>query len=463
MGNNRIKKGYIGKRVAILTWAIYIIIVLSLIYSILMLNKKSEKIDTSNPLRIETSNQRDLVKEMFKENNYYMKSDFYNYVVINLNGEVIFSSIDDFVKGEKINIETQIGYDNVFIKNNQGLIRYSTPLVIDGLQEGTIIIDLPQMVLKYGEGNREFVPLWLLLFLIGILIFKVNKFVQIDIINPIREIHSSARAILNGNYNSKIIYDYHGEVGEFCHDFEAMRDEIKHSKEKEEELKRNEKELLACISHDLKTPLSSISGYIEGIRDGIVKDEEGIKRYSNIILKKSKELSKLIDDILEQSKTELNEMKMERREVYFDDYLIETLEDLSIDVANYNMKLIVKGVVPRTLVFIDTIRINQVINNIITNSIKYSKSGENIEVLIDEDISKITINIKDFGSGIGIEDIPFVFNKFYRGEKYRNTNIPGSGLGLSIAKYIVEFHGGTIKCSSSFEEGTIISFTIPKI
>ena len=199
------------------------------------------------------------------------------------------------------------------------------------------------------------------------------------------------------------------------------------------------------------------------LETGIVKDEEGIKRYSNIILKKSKELSKLIDDILEQSKTELNEMKMERREVYFDDYLIETLEDLSIDVANYNMKLIVKGVVPRTLVFIDTIRINQVINNIITNSIKYSKSGENIEVLIDEDISKITINIKDFGSGIGIEDIPFVFNKFYRGEKYRNTNIPGSGLGLSIAKYIVEFHGGTIKCSSSFEEGTIISFTIPKI
>ncbi|MEW8994562.1 ATP-binding protein [Clostridium sp.] len=463
MGNNRVKDNYLGKKISIFTGLICLFVILSVIYSLLILKKDINKEDKSNLLRIETSNQRELIKEMFKENIYYMENDFYDYTVINLIGEVIFSSIDDFNKGEKINLENEIGYDNAFDNRKNGLIRYSTPLVNDDVQEAIIIIDLPQSILKKESKNEKFIPIWILLFFIGILAFMINKFVKVDIIKPIKEIHSSAKAILNGSYRCKVNYDYHGEVGEFCHDFEAMRDEIKNSKEKEEGLKRNEKELLACISHDLKTPLSSISGYVEGIRDGIVKDEDGIKRYSNIILKKSKELAKLIDDILEQSKTELNEMSIEREEIYSDDYLKEVLEDLSIDVATHNMSLTVKGEIPRALIFIDATRINQVINNIIENSIKYSIEGESIEIWVDNDIDKIIVNIKDFGSGISIGDIPFVFNKFYRGEKYRNTNISGSGLGLSISKYIVESHGGNIKCSSSLESGTTISFTIPKM
>ncbi|WP_346920506.1 HAMP domain-containing sensor histidine kinase [Clostridium sp. UBA7339] len=463
MGSNRVKDNYLGKKISIFTGLTYLFVILSVVYSLLILKEDIKKEDKSNLLRIETSNQRELIKEMFKENSYYMENDFYDYTVINLKGEAIFSSIDDFNKGEKINLENEIGYDNAFDNRKNGFIRYSIPLVNNDVQEGIIIIDLPQSILKKESKNEKFIPLWILLFLIGILAFMINRFVKIDIIKPIKELHSSAKTILNGSYKCKVNYDYHGEVGEFCHDFEAMRGEIIDSKEKEEKLKRNEKELLACISHDLKTPLSSISGYVEGIRDGITKDEDGIKRYSNIILKKSKELSKLIDDILEQSKTELNEMSIERKEIYSDDYLKEVLGDLSIDVATHNMKLDVKGQLPRALISIDIIRINQVINNIISNSIKYSKSGEKIEIWVDDEIDKITVNIKDFGSGISIDDIPFVFNKFYRGEKYRNTNISGSGLGLSISKYIVESHGGNIKCSSSLESGTTISFTILKI
>jgi len=458
-----VKDNYLGKKISIFTGLIYLFVILSVVYSLLILKEDIKKEDKSNLLRIETSNQRELIKEMFKENNYYMENDFYNYTVINLKGEAIFSSIDDFNKGEKINLENEIGYDNAFHNRKNALIRYSIPLVNNDVQEGIIIIDLPQSILKKESKNEKFIPLWILLFLIGILAFMINRFVKIDIIKPIKELHSSAKTILNGSYKCKVNYDYHGEIGEFCHDFEAMRDEIIDSKEKEEKFKRNEKELLACISHDLKTPLSSISGYVEGIRDGIVNDEDGIKRYSNIILKKSKELSKLIDDILEQSKTELNEMSIERTEIYSNDYFMEVLGDLSIDVATHNMKLDVKGQLPRALISIDIIRINQVINNIISNSIKYSRSGEKIEIWVDDEIDKITVNIKDFGSGISIDDIPFVFNKFYRGEKYRNTNISGSGLGLSISKYIVESHGGNIKCSSSLESGTTISFTILKI
>ncbi|WP_042273494.1 HAMP domain-containing sensor histidine kinase [[Clostridium] dakarense] len=468
MGNIRVKDNYIGKKISIFTGLICLFIIVSFIYSIIILKDDSKKEGKTNLLRVETSTQREKIKEMYKNNNFYMEESFYDYCVINLRGEVIFSILKDFKKGDKVNLEADIGYDNSFSKRNKSnnsneLVRYSTPLVNNNVQEGTIIIDLPKAVTENGDKYEKFIPLWTLLFLIGILTFMINRFVKVDIINPIKELHKSAKNILRGNYDCKIRYDYHGEVGEFCHDFEDMRDEIIVSKEKEERLKKSEKELLACISHDLKTPLSSILGYVEGIRDGIVHDEEGIKRYSNIIIKKSKELSKLIDDILEQSKAELNEMTIERKEMYSYDYLTETLMDLSIDVANKNMKLNIIGDIPNSLISIDEKRMNQVISNIISNSIKYSELGKIIDVWVDNDINSITVNIKDYGSGISIGDIPFVFNKFYRGEKYRNTNISGSGLGLSISKYIVESHGGVIKCLSSLKEGTTISFTIPKI
>ncbi|MGX4599557.1 ATP-binding protein [Faecalimicrobium sp. JNUCC 81] len=468
MGNIRVKDKYLGKKISILTGLICLFIIVSFIYSIIILKYDGKEEGKTNLLRVETSTQREKIKEMYKNNNFNMEESFYDYCVINLRGEVIFSTLKDFKKGDKVNLETDIGYDNSFSKRNKEsnsneLVRYSTPLVNNNDQEGTIIIDLPRAVLENSDKYEKFIPLWIILFLIGILTFMINKFVKVDIINPIKEIHKSAKNILRGNYDCKIKYDYHGEVGEFCHDFEAMRDEIIVSKEKEERLKRSEKELLACISHDLKTPLSSILGYVEGIRDGIVHDEEGIKRYSNIIIKKSNELSKLIDDILEQSKAELNEMIIERKEIYSYDYLTETFMDLSIDVANKNMKLNVLGDIPNSLISIDEKRMNQVISNIISNSIKYSESGKIIDVWLDDDINSITVNIKDYGGGISIGDIPFVFNKFYRGEKYRNTNISGSGLGLSISKYIVESHGGVIKCYSSLKEGTTISFTIPKI
>lgn len=463
MGKNKVKSDYLGKKITIFTGILCLLIIVSFIYSTIIIKDDINKEDKSNLLRVEISNQRELIKEMYKDNNYYIENNFYDYAVINLKGEVIFSSIKDLNKEDKINLESEIGYDNAFSKRNDGLVRYSTPLMKDDTQEGIIIIDLPQAILVSKNNNQKITLLYILLFLIIILAFIINKFVKVDIIKPIKELHKSAKTILKGNFEFNINYDYHGEIGGFCHDFEAMRDELRLSKEKEEKLRRNEKELLACISHDLKTPLSSISGYVEGIRDGIVKDEEGIKRYSDIILKKSKELSKLIDDILEQSKTELNEMTIERKEIYSDDYLIETLEELSLDVASHNMKLIIKGEIPRALIYIDTIRINQVINNIVTNSIKYSKCGDSIEIWVEDKIDKLIISIKDWGSGISISDVPFVFDKFYRSEKHRNTTIPGSGLGLSISRYIVESHGGEINCTSSLEGGTIITFSLPKI
>lgn len=463
MGDDRINNNYLGTKIRVFTSVIIILSLISCLYMFISLNFGIEENNKSNLIRIEINDQKNTIKNYFEDGNYLMDEGFYNYAVVDLKGDIKYSSITEFNSGRKINIEKDIGYDNAFDNINKDEIRYSTPLVINGTQEGIIIFDLPKSILENKIINVILIPLIIFFLVIIVVSLLITRFVKDDIITPIKQLHVSAKTILKGKYDSRINYDYDGELGSFCHDFEDMRDELRISREREEKLKRDEKELLACISHDLKTPLSSISGYVEGIRDGIVKNEEGIKRYANTILKKSKELSKLIDDILEQSKTELNQMSIELKEIYSDTYFNEILSEVSLDIGAHNMMFDISADIPKALINIDTNRMNQVMNNIVANSIKYSKKGDKIEIWIEDKIDEIIVNVKDQGAGINISDIPFVFDKFYRAEKHRNTNIPGSGLGLSISKYIVEMHGGRISCKSSLGEGTIISFTIPKI
>lgn len=460
MGKNDLKNNYIGKKIIILTVIIFLLILLLFSYFIIISEKNNDN-KANNP-RILTASQLRQIKEMYYKGKYYNKDSFYDFVVLDLSGNVLFSNRNNILKNAKVDIEREIGYDNAFDIENKSLVRYSVPLFVENSQKGIVVFYIPYEKVYMDNSKKCFFLIFMLMVII-FLLFKINRFINIDILKPIKEVNKSTKTILKGNYSYKINYDYHGEIGVLCHDFEYMREELKLSKEREKELSIREKELLACISHDLKTPLSSIVGYVEGIRDGIVKDKQGIEKYTSVILRKSKEISKLIDDILEQSKIELNEMSIVKKEIYLDEYLLEVLEDISLDVDKHNMKLIIKGEIPKVLVLIDPFRIQQVINNIVYNSIKYSNINGIIKVFILNDEKDILINIKDYGRGINSEDIPFIFNKFYRGEIHRDTNIPGSGLGLSISKYIIECHGGNIKCMSSIEKGTVISFTIPKL
>lgn len=467
MGEDRVEKNYLNKRIIILIINIIIPTFLIVTYSIVFFNIYIRDSGKVNKLRVATS----IIKEDIKDIYATGKNDFSDikkkhneqFAVINLNGEVIESTIDDFIKGSTINIESSIGYDNSFQKSNENLVRYSIPLVINKVQKGIIVVDLKKEVLNTKEVLIFVIPIALLVMWILVTVALIYKFIKSDIIKPIKQLHKSAKEILIGNYEESIKYDFDGEVGSFCHDFEEMRDELKYSKEREESLKKSEKELLACISHDLKTPLCSITGYVEGIRDGVVKEKEGIERYSNIVLKKSKELGKLIDDILEQSKTDLNEIKIIKNEIYANKYLKEIFEDLEIELKSKNRNFIYNDELPDSLISIDRSRINQVINNIITNAVKYSNDGGTIKAEVQDYIDKILISIEDNGIGISESDQPYIFEKFYRADKHRNMNIVGSGLGLSIAKHIVEIHGGRIYCLSKLGKGTKISFTIPKL
>ncbi len=388
-----------------------------------------------------------------------------NYILVDLKGTVIWNSGETQYKtGDSFPLRTLSGIRNE--SSDGGIYNYIAPIFINDTQQYTVVLTVPTKDFQSHSHNNIllFIPVIILAILMLCLLIGFIKLLRHSIFEPISELHKATNSILMGDLQKPLTYDYDDEPGELCHDFEMMRSELLSASEQAKKLKENEKLLLACISHDLKTPLSSISGYVEGIKEGLVKDEEGIRRYSNIVMDKVTVLSKLIDDILEHSKTELNEFSIETEETYSKMYFTDIFDDVSNDVIRSGLKFRIEEI-PDYIVNIDLKRIRQVVYNIISNSLKFTQPGGEIYVSFFTNHGyngdELVVSIKDTGKGISASDLPFIFDKFYRGEKARTLNIAGSGLGLSIAKYIIEKHGGNIECDSVLDVGTTIMFSLP--
>ena len=337
---------------------------------------------------------------------------------------------------------------------------YTAPLVVDGTQVGILVIEntpQPQRRIAFLCS----LPVFALCSAVFLLLALHKRFVSVDILRPVNELHDVVGRMVKGDLSVSVSYDYEGEMGGLCHDFEAMRDELRDAAMREQSHKDKERLLFASLSHDLKTPLSSILGYAEGIKYGVVKEQPDIVRYVDIILKKTNALIRSIEDILTHIQTQVREMSIKKEELYSGLLFDKLLSDAANDAASKGLTLDIIGGIPNVLVAADPMRIEQVVQNIIGNALKYTQRGGRITVSAWKKSSELHFAIEDTGCGIKPEDVPFVFEPFFRGEKSRDPNISGSGLGLSIAKYIVEQHAGNITCESNFGEGTMLEFSIP--
>ena len=239
-----------------------------------------------------------------------------------------------------------------------------------------------------------------------------------------------------------------------------MRDELKAGKEFERKWRNKEQTLYASLSHDLNTPLAVLRGYIEEIRYSVVTDPAEIEHVLDMSLRKIEILNKLVSDILEHSKAELNQLSVQRTEVYAGDFFGGILSEYADELLAQGIEL--KYNLPENiLICLDTNRINQVMQNLISNAVKYG--GKNVTIEIDFCVKddRFIVSVKDDGAGIAASDLPHIFELFYRGDKSRTQDIPGSGLGLHICRYIIHCHGGEIECDSILGKGTQIQFYIP--
>lgn len=443
-------KRIILRKVIITSSIIILCTIASLIYSIVEINKPDNLI-TTNKVRILLNDP------IYKaENGDFSKLNKYTYSIYDLKGTVIESNDISNPKGSKKDIKT---FSSICTSTDSKYVTYTSPYIKNDKQSGTIIVKVNTSHID-SSSYAVYIPLIILSAIIILLIISLIKIIKNDILHPIDELHECANSISKGNFEKQVYYDYDGEVGTLCHDFEALRLNLSYSINNEKELKEKEKLLLAYISHDLRTPIAAISGYVEGINSGIVNDKESIKEYTNIVLKKTKILNKLIDDILTQSKAQLNEFSINKSECYSYDFFNDVISEIKKDVESNNIKF-THNEIPNVLINIDKIRIKQVMQNLISNAIKFTKKDGAIEIIFTLADNNILISVKDNGMGIAAQDLPMIFHEFFRGEKARTQNVPGSGLGLSISKYIVEKHGGLIECDSILNYGSTFTFSIP--
>jgi signal transduction histidine kinase len=224
------------------------------------------------------------------------------------------------------------------------------------------------------------------------------------------------------------------------------------------------KELISNISHDLKTPLTAIKGYSEGLMDGVADTKEKQEKYLKTIYMKANDMSVLVDELAYYAQIDCDTMPYSFTGLNLAEYFEDCVEDLHLELEVRNIKVNYENLVASDVkVVADAEQLKRVIHNIIGNSVKYLDKPEGIiQIRIKDKDEYVQVDIEDNGSGISDKELPFIFDRFYRADTSRSTKTGGSGLGLAIAKKVIEDHFGEIWASSKKGEGTTISFTLKK-
>ncbi|MEE0933488.1 MAG: HAMP domain-containing sensor histidine kinase [Clostridium sp.] len=302
-------------------------------------------------------------------------------------------------------------------------------------------------------SNNYYVVYGLIIFLF--LMISLLGYIYYAIIKPFERMEEYAGEVAKGNLDLKLNYERNNLFGEFTWAFDRMRREIIKARTCEKEAIENNKTVIATLSHDIKTPIASIRAYTEGLQANLASNPLKRQKYINIIIKKCDEVTALTNDIFLHSLADLGKLKMNLVEVSIKPIIIEYLNGLLCDKDN----VFINDDIPDANLLIDTKRFEQVLENIINNSLKYAKDSK-IEIKVEKSLKDYIIIIRDYGKGISDEDIPFIFEKFYRGKNVGKEQ--GAGLGLYIVKYIMEQFNGNVYINS-FKDGLEVRLIIPLI
>lgn len=245
----------------------------------------------------------------------------------------------------------------------------------------------------------------------------------------------------------------------------------KRLKEIEDQLAREQeesgtmlREMLGNITHDLKTPLTAIRGYSQGILDGVAATPERMNKYVTTIRNKADDMAGLVDELSLFARIYKNDIEYRRSEVEVNDFISRCMGNLALDLETRHIDFLYRNDVEKgTLLYIDEEKVKRVFYNIVGNAYKYiDKDAGMIYIHVEGEEHVIWIHIQDNGTGIEESELPFIFDRFYRTDSSRNSKTGGTGLGLAIAKKVIEDHGGEIYAESEKGKGTKISFSLPK-
>ncbi|WP_297422325.1 ATP-binding protein [Clostridium sp.] len=393
------------------------------------------------------------------------------HLIITYDGEIISSNITDADK-EAISI---IGDDILFQSNSLVLEMNTTSLVKNSFKKDDKIVNIIAINSSYKPIRFDFkseiasfmISYIAIVFVISLIIVTITNAalssrIYRKLIRPLELLSYGAEQIKNGNLDFEMNYDSDDEFKQVCSDFNEMRMRLKDSVEMQLKYEENRKQLVVGISHDLRTPLTAIKGYVEGLRDGIANTPERQKKYLDTIYTKACDMDILVDSLFLFSKLDTGQFPFKFSIISIKEYIRSFYECTKKEFYGKEVGVLLEcNCSDFSMVKLDQKEMNRVLLNIMDNSVKYKGDKKvNININLHEKDDFIILKLRDNGTGVPNEDISKLFTSFYRGDVARTKPNEGSGLGLAIAKHIVEAHNGEI--SAYNDNGLTIKIILPK-
>lgn len=393
----------------------------------------------------------------------------YSFIAVRKGEDFIFAGNEGMLKDIQKYLQKFGEYSTdvdggMYVGGKQPFLVKSQDFYFTDGSEGTVFVitDLNMLVpqIKALVTQTMISFLFILIFTAFILMLWIYR----GILRPLNILRIGMSQIKNGDLEYSVQSDTEDEIGQLCEDFEEMRIRLKELIDNRIRYEEDIKELISNISHDLKTPLTAIQGYAEGLIDGVAGSPEKQEKYIQTILSKANDMATLVDELGFYTKIDCNSIPYTFKEISIREYFDDCIEEIGLDLEVKNIEIqYYNELPPDTRVIADAEQLKRVVNNIVGNAAKYMDKPKGILQIRVHDVGAyIQIEIEDNGIGIPKSDIPYVFDRFYRADASRNSKKGGSGLGLSISRKIIEDHSGAIWAVSEQGVGTTILFKLRK-
>lgn len=370
------------------------------------------------------------------------------------------NQVERAIKGEEV-------YNKGIIKYvNEPVLSVALPIYAEDKIEGAIFVCNPLSDII----NSIMQTFKIVIFAGGIAIFIsvfVSYFISMSIVKPIKKITDISLEISKGNFFNKVpVYSY-DEIGKLAEAFNHMMvtldktmSDLEDEKNKMSKLEKLQRQFVANASHELRTPLTSVRGYVEAILDGVIKDKEEERRHLSIILKETLRMHRLVNSLLDLSRIESGQIKIDKKELNISEVINRTVIKLKPIIEDQELQLVIDIPENLPMAFGDNDLIEQVIINYITNAVRFTPADGSITVKAEQNKDEVYVHIIDTGIGISPENLTKVWGRFYKIDETRQLSKEGAGLGLSLVKEIIELLGGRTWVESELGKGSIFSFSL---
>ncbi len=418
--------------------------------------------------RMEYSQSLENRNMIYSEMDNYLRNRGYEIQLIQ-NGKIIDSNMSDenkkFLESINYNMDTYKN-SNILQIDNKNIIKKN--FHIEDSERS--ILAVGNMV-PYQYVDMDFVLKTAITYLALFVFMSISMFFVTNIaltgylsryiLNPIYRLKYGTEKIRKEDYKYTIKYDEKNEFGEVITEFNDMKEKLRASVEQQKNFDEDRKQLIVGISHDLRTPMTSIKGYAKGLMDGIANTPEKQEKYLKTIYTKTEELENLIEILYSYSRLESGSMRFNFEEIDFIGFMIEEVKNMVQEYDGRNISINYVGIINRQImVSLDKTQFIRVLFNMVENSCKYAGEGVKIRFRTYLEKEYICLEVKDNGPGVKEESLDKIFEVFYRADSSRTDPGKSSGLGLSIVKRVVEGHGGTIAAHN--DNGLVITIKLPR-